>query len=168
MRFDSRIGYLEKLKLFYVRIPSEVLLQSKSKKDKSTINQRFRITLNNDISWLAGSVALHDGDAYITVSKSRMRKLNVDLGSMVLVKLEKDNSEFGIDVPEEFIELLNQDKEANRRFYSLTKGKQRATIYLVTQLKSSDKRIEKSLFLLNNIKNAPEKNTTMRHILGKE
>lgn len=168
MDFVSDIGYLEKLKLFYVRIPKEILKSMRSDDDKSKTNQRFKITLNSKITWSGGSVALEEGDAYITVSKARMRELEINLQSKVQVFLEKDNSEFGLEVPEEFIELLSQDFEAHRRFYLLSKGLQRATIYIVNQLKSPDKRIEKSMFLMENLKKSPEKNTTMRHILGKE
>lgn len=168
MNFESTIGYLEKLKLFYVRIPEHVLAAMQDEQDKSKTNQRFKITLEGKLTWTGGSVALEEGNAYITVSKARMRELEISLHSKVHVFLEKDHSEFGMDVPEEFLELLSQDSEARRRFYLLSKGIQRATIYIVNQLKSQDKRIEKSLFLFENLKRSPEKKTTMRHILGKD
>ena len=82
--------------------------------------------------------------------------------------MEKDNSEFGFDIPEEFEVVLEQDNHARERFQRLSKGRQRAVIYIVLQLKSSDKRIEKSTFLLENLKKALAGNVTMRHILGKD
>ncbi|MFK7786457.1 MAG: hypothetical protein AB8B56_15155, partial [Crocinitomicaceae bacterium] len=62
---------------------------------------------------------------------------------------------------------LKQDPLANERFNALSKGTRRAVIYIVLQLKSSQKRIEKSIFLLENLKRSPEK-PTMRNILGKD
>lgn len=97
-----------------------------------------------------------------------MKELGVDLDDEISIELVRDNSEFGMDVPIEFSEVLNQDPEANARFNDLTKGTQRAVIYLINQLKSSDKRIEKSVFLLENLKKAPKDSITMRHILGKD
>lgn len=50
----------------------------------------------------------------------------------------------------------------------MSKGKRRAIIYLVIQLKSSEKRIDKSLFFIENLKRAPIGKETMRHALGKD
>ena len=97
-----------------------------------------------------------------------MKQLKVHLGDEVEVELVRDHSKYGFDVPEEFEEVLRQDDEARRRFESLSMGKQRAIIYIVIQLKSSQKKIEKSLFLLENLKRAPEGEITMRHALGKD
>jgi uncharacterized protein YdeI (YjbR/CyaY-like superfamily) len=82
--------------------------------------------------------------------------------------LEKDTSEYGFIVPEEFEEVLRQDDHASAVFLALPKGTRRAIIYLVLQIKSSDKRIEKSIFFLDNLKKAPVGKLTMRHILGKD
>ena len=97
-----------------------------------------------------------------------MKKLGLELGDTVTVYLEKDTSKYGMDVPEEFEELLRQDDHARQRFEALSMGLQRAVIYMVAQLKSSQKRIDKSLFLMENLKKAPVGKETMRHILGKE
>lgn len=167
--FDSKIEYLEKLKLHYVSITEEILQQHFTEKDTGSVfNQRFQITLNDSATWKAGSVILKNRTAYITLSKARMKKLGVDLGDTVSVHLKKDTSKYGMDVPEEFEELLKQDDYAKERFESLTMGLQRAVIYVVAQLKSSQKRIDKSVFLMENLKKAPVGKETMRHILGKE
>lgn len=167
--FESKIEYLEKLKLHYVSVSEEILQQHQAKEDTGSVfNQRFQITINNAISWKAGSVSLGNRMAYITISQARMKQLQVDQGDTVLVHLLKDNSKYGMDVPEEFEEFLRQDDYAKERFESLSMGLQRAVIYVVAQLKSSQKRIDKSMFLMENLKKAPIGKETMRHILGKE
>lgn len=105
---------------------------------------------------------------HITVSSDRMKKLKVDLSDTVKLTLERDFSEYGFEVPIELEEVLNQDSIVKQRFDSLSLGKRRATIYLVLQVKSSDKRIEKSIIILENLKRAPIGKETMRHILGKD
>ncbi|GAB5417734.1 MAG: hypothetical protein Crog4KO_25170 [Crocinitomicaceae bacterium] len=168
-QFTSKIDYLEKLRLHYISISENVLRQHQSKEDTGSLyNQRFEITLNDSITWKAGSVSLGDKLAYITVSKARMKKLQVDAGDTVSVQLKKDTSKYGMDVPEEFEEFLRQDEYAKNRFESLTMGLQRAVIYVVAQVKSSQKRIDKTVFLMDNLKKAPVGKETMRHILGKE
>lgn len=65
-------------------------------------------------------------------------------------------------MPEEFKEVLNSDQEADEIFHSLTEGNQRGLIYLVSQVKSSDKKIERALKIVARIKNGV---TTPRVIL---
>jgi len=167
--FTSKIEYLEKLKLHYVSISEDILQRHQAEGEKGSVfNQRFQITVNDTLSWKAGSVSLGNRTAYITLSGARMKKLGVELGDTVTVHLEKDTSKYGMDVPEEFDELLRQDDHARQRFEALSMGLQRAVIYVVAQLKSSQKRIDKSLFLMENLKKAPVGKETMRHILGKE
>lgn len=167
--FDSKIGYLEKLKLHHITLSEDVLRVHYSENESGSLyNQRFKITVNEQVTWRAGSVVLGNNQAYITISKARMKQLGVNQGDTVSVSLKKDTSKYGMDVPEEFEELLRQDDHARKRFESLTMGFQRNIIYVVAQLKTSSKRIEKSLFLMENLKKAPIGKETMRHILGKE
>jgi len=167
--FTSKIDLLDKLKLRHITIPKSVLAKFWTEEDKGSMyNQRFVITINNSVKWQAGSVSLGDESAYITLSKERMKELDVDLFDTVNVTLIRDYSEYGFEVPVEFTEVLHQDPEGKKRFESLSIGTRRATIYLVIQVKSSEKRIEKSLSIIENLKRAPTGKITMRHILGKD
>jgi uncharacterized protein YdeI (YjbR/CyaY-like superfamily) len=71
-------------------------------------------------------------------------------------------------VPEEFTEVIEQDHERRERFDSLRMGVQRSIIYPIIQIKSSDKKIEKSIFFLENLKRAQKGEETMHHVLGKD
>ena len=166
--FTSKIEHLDKLRMSYISVTDEILEHFMEDGDKLLYNQRFDVTINDQVSWQGGTVSLGNNSAYITFSKDRMKQIDVGLGDTVTVQLIKNRSEYGFDVPEEFEEVLKQDLIANERFNALTKGTRRAVIYLVIQVKSSDKRIEKSLFLLENLKRAPKEKVTMRHILGKD
>ena len=167
--YSSKIYYYKKLKQHYFIVPYEILQAFRKDNDHGSIyNQRFIITLSKNVQWKGGSLSLGNNQAYITLSKKRMKEIDVSLGDEILVELEKDTSKYGLEVPPEFQELLNQDTEAKSRFEKISMGKQRSTIYIVQQLKSSQKRIEKSIFLLENLKRAPLGGETMRHILGKD
>lgn len=165
--FTSTIEHLDKLNMSYISVSDEILESFMEEGDKLLYNQRFDVTINDQVTWQGGTVSLGNNMAYITFSKARMKKIGVQLGDTVTVHLEKNRSEYGFDVPEEFEEVLRQDSHANERFSKLSKGARRAIIYLVLQIKSSEKRIEKSIFLMENLKRAPEK-VTMRHLLGKD
>ena len=166
--FDSKIDYLPKLKLHHVTVSNKILKEFAGEEAKSIYNQRFIITINNEITWRGETVSLGNNTAYITLSKERMKSLGAHLGDTVQITLELDKSKYGFDVPEEFEELLRQDDQANALFHALRMGLQRAIIYRVIQYKSSDKRLEKSLFFLENLKKSPKGETTMRHIIGKD
>ena len=77
-------------------------------------NKRVVIKIQN-ISWQAGIVALGEGAGYITLSKARM-KLGLVFGETIEFELTEDDSEYGIEMAEEFEEILNQDQDANRIF----------------------------------------------------
>lgn len=168
MKFTSKIHYNPKLRQHFFVIEKAVLENFHTPDDESLFSKRFEVTVNNKVNWRGGSMVLGEGRSYISISKSRMKELDVVLDDEITIELKKDNSEFGMDVPPEFQEVLAQDNVAKARFSDLTMGTQRATIYLVNKLKTSEKRIEKSIFLLENLKKAPKNNVTMRHILGKD
>lgn len=165
---ELKIGYLEKLKLHFLEVPEPLLLKLNDNNETGKFNQRIIISVENMLSWQGGIVALVEGNDYITLSKARMKSLGVHVGDSVSCILEKDQSELGHEFPIEFQEVLSQDPDAKDRFYKLSPGKQRTIIYYINQVKSSDKKIEKCLFFMTNLKNCPEGKETMRILFGKE
>jgi len=132
----------------------------------SSYNKRLLISVNGEITFPGGLVALGEGTAYISISKARMKKLGITLGSKVEILLEEDNSLYGMEMSEELNEVLVQDKEGNRRFHQLTKGKQRYIIQYVSAVKNTQLRIERALKLIGNLIQLPEGNESFREILG--
>lgn len=165
---QSPIAYLSKLKLHYLEIPSNVLVQLNDGEEKGKFNQRVIIEVNKKISWQGGIVALGEGKGYVTISKSRMKELGVELDDLVNLDISKDTSDYGHEVPIELSEVLKQDVEAKFRFDNMTPGKQRVIIYYVLQVKNSDKRIERSIQFAHNLKRTTPGKETMRQLFGKE
>ncbi|MBW3468569.1 YdeI/OmpD-associated family protein [Arthrospiribacter ruber] len=89
---------------------------------------------------------------FFLLNKKQCEKLSISERDKIRVTLEKDRSEFGHEVPEEFQTMLDQDQEGAEYFNSLTKGKQRSLIYLVGKVKNPDSRINKSLAILAHLK----------------
>jgi Uncharacterized protein conserved in bacteria len=94
---------------------------------------------------------------YILVTKNLRKKLGLNEDSLCNILLEQDQSEYGHEVPEEFEVLLDQDEEGQKYFNSLTPGKQRSLIYLVTKVKNPESRMKKSLAILHHLKVAEGK-----------
>lgn len=158
--FASRIGKLDYLMgVHYVEVPEKIV-----KKLGGLNKQRLFCCINTHPKFQCGMMALGEGRGYITVSKKKLKDFTLSLGDTIQVALTPDNSEFGMEVPEELIEIFAQDPEAEKRFMSISSGKQRSIIYYVSGVKNSDKRIERALKLINNLKACPEGKETARGI----
>jgi hypothetical protein len=89
---------------------------------------------------------------YIIVNKKKRDEVGIVAGDMVDVVLVKDESEYGLPMPEEFREVLNQDEEGDRLFHALSKGKQRSVLYMLSRSKNVDLRIHHALLLVEHLK----------------
>ena len=85
------------------------------------------------------------GDYFITLSKQRRKDLKLNIGDAVIVEIEKDESKYGMPLPEEFAEVLRQDPDGERLFDSISPGNQRLMLKLVVAVSDVDKRIIRSL-----------------------
>ena len=73
-------------------------------------------------------------------------------GDVVRVLLVKDESKYGLPMPEEFEEVLKQDPEGDRLFHALTAGKQRSILYQLSKPKDIDVRIHQALLIVDHLK----------------
>jgi Domain of unknown function (DUF1905) len=89
---------------------------------------------------------------YIIVNKKKRDEVGIAAGDMVDVVLVKDESQYGLPMPEEFREVLNQDEEGDRLFHALSKGKQRSVLYMLSRSKNVDLRIHQALLLVEHLK----------------
>ncbi len=135
------------------------------KKLGGSFNQRLLCTVNKTVSWPCGLVALGNGHAYISLNKKILKKLGVSTGAEVNVALVKDTSKYGMTMPKELKSLLVQDAEGNRRFHLLVAGKQRYIIYYVSQVKTSQLRIDRAIRLIENLKHTKEGKESFDQIL---
>lgn len=166
MIFDTVISRVEKLKMYCILVPENLLIELNDGLEKGRYNQRVIVSVNKTIEWQGGLVAFGNGLGYIALSKDRLNKLNATEGDTISVELQKDYSKYGHEFPEELKEVLHQDNQAKKRFDDLTPGKQRTIIYYILQNKTSEKRIEKSLLFMENLKLCPIGKETMRQLFG--
>ncbi|MBB6612958.1 DUF1905 domain-containing protein [Pontibacter sp. Tf4] len=162
INYKTCISKLPHLPGHYIEVPPAIVEQ---------LGGRFKVrllcTLNDKLTFQAGLVALGKGAGYISMNNARLKKLGLQSGSDVQVSLAPDESEFGMEVPEELTELLAQDDEGKRRFELLPPGKQRYIIYYVAGVKSTQLRIDRALLLINNLKQLPVGKESFREMLGK-
>ena len=160
--FKTHIDKLSYLKTFYLEIPAPIV-----KKIGDIGKVRLLCEVNKQITFQCGLMSLPEGKAYISINSKRMKELGAGNGDTVAVILTEDESEFGVDVPEELTELFKQDPEGKRRFDLLKPGMQRYILNFVNTLKSPQLRVDKAFMLINNLKKLSPGKETFKEILGK-
>jgi hypothetical protein len=93
-----------------------------------------------------------EGGFFINIGSKICNELNLKLGDTVHATFKEDTTEYQFEMPEEFTEVLYQEPDALAIFEGLTDGNKRGLIYLVTTVKSSEKRIEKALKIVEKLK----------------
>lgn len=148
-RFTTELGKLAADYGWHFILVKKKIAESFPSDGKS---RRVVCTLNGEVSFQAGLMHYH-GDFFITVNKPTRVKLGLEAGDKVDVELKADESKYGIPMPEEFREVLDQDPEGDRLFHSLTAGKQRSLLYYIGKVKDIDKRIRYALIVVEHLKN---------------
>lgn len=116
-------------------------------------DRRFICRLETGHEWHCALMPKGDGDFYINVSKEIRRKNGLeDNGEDIVIQLKKDDSEYGMPVPEELVELWAMDQEGWNFFEQLTPGKKRSLLYQVGKPKSSETRIKKAVLINDYLK----------------
>ena len=114
-------------------------------------NRRVICEINQTTNLRCGLMP-HKDYWYILLNQTIIKKLGLEVGNSVNVKLSPDNSTYGMDMPEELMTLLDQDEEGNEFFHQLTSGKQRNLIYIVGKVKSPESRLNKALAIVHHLK----------------
>ncbi len=117
-------------------------------------HRRVICQINKTIKTHSGLIPDGQGSYYIGVNKANRELLGVDLGDTVSVELQKDESKYGMEMPEELEELLLVDPEGEKYFETLTPGKQRNLIHLVSKPKTSHTRLKKAVGILDYLKSS--------------
>ena len=89
---------------------------------------------------------------YITVGKATKKKIFAEAGDTLILDIQRDESEYQAEVPEELAVVLETDEEAMLFFKQLTPGKKRSIIHYISTAKQSDTRISRALKIVDYIK----------------
>lgn len=148
--FNSYVrGLSPKDTLYYnhVPIPNDVIDEM-----KSVGIQRVMCSINDQEPWHAGLSPIGEGEYIIITGKEVLKSNKLSIGDAVAVRLWEDTSKYGMSISSEMEELLKQDEEGSAYFHKLTDGKIRSLLFMVNKIKSSNKRIEKAVIILEHLK----------------
>ena len=114
--------------------------------------KRVVCILNGKYEFQCGIMPKGGGIYFININSELRKKLQIPLGTEVDVELKKDDSKYGMPLPEEFKELLKIDDELNEVFHKLTAGKQRSLLHMIGKPKTSNTRLNKAIVISEYLK----------------
>ena len=158
--FKTSIAYLDSLRMYYLEVPAVIVTKL------GGINKQRLLCTIKSVTWQCGLVALGKGKGYISLNKKLIKQLDIKEGDTLTASLKKDESKYGMKMPEELKELLNQDQEGNKRYHALVPGKQRYIIYYIQQVKSSQLRVERAIMLIENLKKLSRGKESYKGLFG--
>lgn len=137
-----------KLFNWQVRVPADVtaaFLASPTKK-------RVVCVLNGQDPHQCALTPIGGGVYVIKVNQGRIKKLALEEGKTIVTELFPDDSKYGLPMPEEMAAVLAEDPEGDKVFHSLSPGKLRTMLYVVSQGTDSDDRIWRAVQVIEHIK----------------
>lgn len=148
MKFTAKLSKFDSpLWGFHIEVPNEVaehFIQDGKK--------RVICTLNDAETFQCALMPQKDGPYFINLNKKLREKFKLRIGSEVQAEIKKDESKYGLPLPEEMEELLAQDPEGERLFHELTPGRQRSLLYIVGKPKRSETRLKKAVVVIEHLK----------------
>ena len=124
---------------YHFLIPENVASYFVEKRDRRVI-----VTFNAAIKNHCAIMPSPNG-SFIMLNKTLVKKLQIQEGDWVTLEIEKDNSEYGMPLCEEFETVILGDEAVFAIFRQLTPGKQRNLIHQVNKLKSEEIKLRRTL-----------------------
>jgi len=125
---------------YFVPVPEPLVARFAQKGMK-----RVLCRVNKEYELHCAFIRSRDTGPYIYISKELVKKLGLKKGEELQLVFAEDTTEHQFPMPEELAEVLRTDPEAEARFRELTDGARRTLLVYVSQVKSADKRVERSL-----------------------
>ena len=131
---------------YHVKVPQEIYQSYAQAKIK-----RILVSVNGGTQ-VHNAFLSKDGIKFIKLNKKTMKEKHLHVGDKVQVVIEEDKSKYGVPLAPEMEELLSQEVEGEQLFHKLTPGKIRSLLFKINGYKTSDKRIETSIIILEHLK----------------
>lgn len=131
----------------YVIMPENIALHFLNKNQK-----RVKCIINNGYTLHCALKRNDDLGYFVSMSRRVRKEANIHFGESLTIEVLPDDSEYQVDMPEEFHEVLLSDEEGFEAFQALTPGKQRSIIFHVKRAKRSETRINRALKMIENLK----------------
>ncbi|GAB5410551.1 MAG: hypothetical protein BalsKO_29160 [Balneolaceae bacterium] len=150
---SSKLGYT------FIVVPPDIV------KSAGGFGVRLLCSIKGNEKIHSGLLSKGDGNGYIIINKKRQKKWGISLNDELEATIELDTSKYGMEISEELEVLLEQDRVGATLFEKLTPGQKRYIIHYVGSVKSSQKKIDRAILLIENLKTMTGK-FDFRYLLG--
>ena len=99
-------------------------------------SKRYVITMNDAITWHCGLLGTGDGRWFVVVSKDKLKLAHTTLGGWVHIDFAVDDSKYGMPVPPDLQDMLDDDPEFLNRFDTMLPGKRRNAMHQIASAKT--------------------------------
>lgn len=148
-KFTSKLLHFDNnLWSFHVKVPDEIANHFLGEEG----NRRVAVTYNGSKEQQCALFPKGDGSWFLNLNKEIRKELVLNVGDDIAVTMIKDESDYGMPLPEEVAELWEIDDEAKDVFHKLTKGKQRSLLHIIGKPKTSQTRIKKAIITMDYLK----------------
>lgn len=139
-RFDMEAAW------HFIAVPSELT-------DAVRAHQagRYIITVNDAVTWHCGLLPTGDQRWFVAVSQEKIAAAQTKLGGWVHVALAPDRSKYGMAVPEDLQDCLDDDPEFLKRFDAMLPGKRRSRIHHIASAKTEATVAKRIAKLMNDL-----------------
>lgn len=124
-RFDVEAAW------HFIAVPAEITDAVRAHKAG-----RYVITINDAVTWHCGLLPTGDQRWFVAVSQEKIAAAQTKLGGWVHVDLVTDHSKYGMAVPQDLQDCLNDDPEFVKRFDAMLPGKRRGRIHHIASAKT--------------------------------
>ena len=132
--------------MHFLALPRDLAAEVRSQGAK-----RFVITVNDGVTWHCGLLGTGDGRWFVMVSKDKLKQAQTTLGGWVHVDFRVDDSKYGMAVPPDLQEMLDDDPDFLQRFDAMLPGKRRNAIHQIAMAKTDATIAKRILKLMNEL-----------------
>ena len=132
-------------------------------------NRRVFVKINDQLEIRSSLMPINGTESFVLINKAIKTKMGLSTGDEAVLVIRKDDSTYGMEMPEELQVLMDQEPACDALFHQLTPGKQRSLIYLVSKVKNPNSRLNKALAIVHHLKEVNGKldfkmlNETIKH-----
>lgn len=132
-KFEAVIKKLEDKNGAYIEIPFDVKKEFGAK--------RVKVKAKFDNIEYRGSIVKMGGPCHmIGITKDIRKKLGKDPGDIISVEVEKDEEERVVEVPEDFVKLMEENLEAKEFYETLSYSGKRKYVNWINSAKKAETR----------------------------
>ncbi len=107
-------------------------------------DKRFVVVISGEHRMQCGLISA-GGEYFFYLSKDKRKRWGIELGDTVDLTVSADESVYGIELPEEWAEMMSLDPETDRYFHALTPGNQRNLLHRIGSAKTVETRIRRAV-----------------------